>query len=102
VLLEARDRGRTARLARGEWNDLLDLARAGQTPIVLIDAGLEVHTLTSRIPSSPLMHWAVVSGAARDGSAVLLAAPRRRHHVVRREDFTRRWAASDCCQITVR
>lgn len=102
LLLEARARGRVAAVERGDWTTLRGLVLSRRPALVMLDAGREVRTLTSRIPSTPLMHWAVLSGMARDGSAILLAATGRRHHVLSRDDFLRRWAASDHCLITIR
>ena len=69
--------------------------------LVMLDVGVEVRTITMRIPSSKVMHWGALSGVAYDESKVLLAAPGERHHVVGRDDFLRRWARSDNCMIIV-
>jgi ABC-type bacteriocin/lantibiotic exporter with double-glycine peptidase domain len=101
LLLAARDRGAEARIASGDWDGLVELVDADQPVLVMINAGFEVRTITARIPSSPVMHWAVTSGVATDGSEVLLGAPDDRHHPVRREEFLRRWSPSAHCMIVV-
>jgi ABC-type bacteriocin/lantibiotic exporter with double-glycine peptidase domain len=101
LLLEIRRRGFQARLERGTAQRLEELAQRGEPALVLIDAGPELQTLTRSVPLVRGMHWAVASGVARDGSTVLLAAAGRRHHVVAREEFLRRWDASDRCMILV-
>lgn len=102
ILLEARRHGREATIARGSLNDLAEEARAGRPVLVMIDAAPEVRTLLSRIPTTKVMHWSVVSGVALDGQHVLLAAPEAHHHVVDRAEFERRWAQSDYCLIRIR
>jgi predicted double-glycine peptidase len=102
LLLEARRRGREATIARGAIDDLRKEVRAGRPALVMIDASPEVRTLFSRIPTTKVMHWAVVTGVALDGGRVLLAAPGARHHIIERADFQRRWAQSNCCLIRVR
>jgi ABC-type bacteriocin/lantibiotic exporter with double-glycine peptidase domain len=102
LLLEARRHGREATIVRGSIDDLREEVRAGRPALVMIDTAPEVRTLFSRIPTTPVMHWAVVSGVALDGTRVLLAAPGARHHVIERADFERRWTRSDCCLIQVR
>lgn len=102
LLLEARRRGRGASIARGSIDDLRAEVRADRPAMVMFDASPEVRTLFSRIPTTKVMHWAVVSGVAIDGGRVLLAAPGARHHVVDRADFQRRWARSDYCLIRIR
>jgi ABC-type bacteriocin/lantibiotic exporter with double-glycine peptidase domain len=101
LLLAARHRGFTARIARGSWENLEDSLRAGRPVVVMFDAAPAMWTSGSRIQIRKIMHWSVVSGIAEDGSAVLLAGRRERVHVVRRDDFLRRWARSDCCLIVV-
>jgi len=101
LLLAARDRGFTATIRKGTFEELTDAAAAGTPVLVMIDAAPEVRTLTAAIPTSRVMHWGVVSGVARDGSAVLIATRRGRHHVVAREMFLARWAVSANCAILV-
>ncbi len=101
LLLAARDRGFTARIARGSWEDLDDNMRQGRPVVVMFDAAPAMWSSGSRIQIRKIMHWSVVSGIAEDGSSVLLAGQRGRVHVVRRDDFLRRWARSDCCMIVV-
>ncbi len=101
LLLAARDRGFTARIARGSWEDLDASLDMGRPVVVMFDAAPAMWTSGSRIQIRRIMHWSVVSGIAEDGSSVLLAARRGRVHVVRRDDFLRRWARSDCCMIVV-
>jgi len=101
LLLEARRRGCEARVAAGTLPALADAVANERRVLVMLDVGVEVRTITMRIPSTKVMHWGVLSGIARDGSAVLLAATGGRHHVVARDDFLRRWARSDGCMITV-
>jgi hypothetical protein len=102
LLLEVRRRGFAARLERGTWERVWALVQEQRPALVMIDAGPEMQTLTRSVPLVKAMHWAVVSGAARDGSTVLLAARGARHHVVRHDEFMRRWSAADQCLIDVR
>ena len=102
LLLEARRRGWSARVRTGTLEALRTEVDAGHPPLVMIDAGLEVRTLLARIDLPPVMHWAVVTGVADDGHAVLLGATRRRHHVVDADWFDERWARSDRCLIVLR
>ena len=102
LLLEARRRGREATIASGSPDDLAEQIGAGRPVLVMIDAAPEVRTLLARIPTTPVMHWSVVSGVALDGEHVLLAAPASHHHIVDRADFLRRWARSDYCLIRLR
>ena len=102
LLLEARRRGWTARVRPGTLEALEAEVTAGHPPLEMIDAGLEVRTLLSRIALPPVMHWAVVTGVAEDGRAVLLGATRRRHHVVDAAFFDERWSRSDRCLIVLR
>ncbi len=101
LLLEARRRGFEARISRGTWEALEAEVDAGRPSLVMIDAAAEVG-LFVRQPLPPVMHWAVVSGVARDGSRIALAARTGRHHVLKRGDFLERWARSDQCMIAVR
>ena len=101
LLLEARTRGCAARIASGTWDDLASNVEAERLTLVMFDAGPEVRTLFSRIPTGEVLHWSVVSGIAADGTRLLLAARDRCHHVVERETFLGRWDASDNCMITV-
>lgn len=101
LLLEARHRGFESKVARGSWESILALIDAGQPALVMIDRGYEVRTLFARYSMPTVMHWAVLSGVALDGTEVLLAARGGRHFVVERADFQRRWAESDQCLITV-
>jgi hypothetical protein len=102
LLLEARRRGWTADVRRGSLESLAAEVEAGHPPLVMIDAGLEVRTLLSRIALPRVMHWAVITGIAEDGGAVLLGATRRRHHVVDAAWFDERWSRSDRCLIVLR
>ena len=99
LLLVARDRGCRAKIAHGSIELLARNVEAGRPILVMIDAAYEIRTLTSRLAFPRVMHWAVVSGMASDGSRVLLAAPHARHHVVDRDDFRRRWSRSANCMI---
>ncbi len=101
LLLVARDRGCTARVARGTWEALVTEVQRDRPVLVMLDSALAVPTLFGPIPTPRVMHWAVVSGVARDDSQMLLAAPRERHFVVHREDFMRRWSTSAYCMIVV-
>jgi ABC-type bacteriocin/lantibiotic exporter with double-glycine peptidase domain len=101
LLLEARARGFEATIARGDLEILAKSARQGQPVIIMIDAGYEVRWFFARHDLPKVMHWAVVSGVARDESQILLAAKDGRHHKVEREDFERRWGRSDHCQIVI-
>ena len=101
LLLEARRRGHAATIARGDWDLLAQHVLNDRPVLVMIDATPEVRTMLLRIPSTKLMHWAVVSGMALDEQRILLGATDRRHRVVQREDFLRRWARSDNCLIVV-
>lgn len=112
LLLEARRRGWTARIASGDAGLLRREIEGGRPPLVMLDAGFAVHTLTTSIALPDVMHWAVVTGIAPDdaghaGNAadepgtpdVLLGAPGLRHHVVDGELFDRRWADADRCVL---
>ena len=99
LLVDARARGLPVTIARGDWATLAAAARAGRPSIVMLDARLEARTIFGPVPIGTAMHWSVVSGVARDDDTLLLAAPQGRHHIVRRADFERRWATSDCCTI---
>jgi predicted double-glycine peptidase len=101
LLLEARARGWRATVVRGDWDRLAELVREGTPGLVMIDIGYTVRTIAGRLPTSTVMHWAIVSGMAIDGSTVLLAAPDARHHESDRADFIRRWERSDCCLVVV-
>lgn len=101
LLLEARRRGFEAKVSRGTLDDLSSFARRDQPVLVMLDAGFEVRWFFSRFEMPKVMHWAVVSGLARDESEVLLAAREGRHHKVERDDFQRRWARSDQCLIEI-
>ena len=101
LLLVARDRGWGAKIAHGSIELLARDVEAGRPILVMIDAAYEIRTLTSRLAFPRVMHWAVVSGMASDGSRVLLAAPHARHHVVGRDEFLRRWSRSANCMITL-
>lgn len=101
LLLVARGRGCVAKIAHGSIELLARDVEAGRPILVMIDAAYEIRTLTSRLAFPRVMHWAVVSGVAGDGSRVLLAAPHARHHVVGRDDFLRRWSRSANCMITL-
>jgi predicted double-glycine peptidase len=101
LLLAARERGYQAKIARGSWEALAEQTSGGRPVLVMIDAALEVRTLLMPISAPRVMHWAVVSGVARDGSRILLAARRARHHVVGRDDFLRRWSKSANCMLIV-
>jgi len=103
LLLAARHRGCTAVIARGTIEALKASIESGQPILVMLDAGLEVRSmiLGIRYPTPKVMHWAVVSGVAIDDSQVLLAAENRRHYIASTEDFTRRWAKSDFCMISI-
>jgi predicted double-glycine peptidase len=101
LLLEARSRGVQARIARGTWESLREEVDLGRPALVMIDAAYEL-LFAGRLPLPRVMHWAVVSGMATDGSKILLAARPGRHHVLSRRQFLRRWARSDNCLITVR
>jgi predicted double-glycine peptidase len=101
ILLAARKRGFDARVARGTWETLAARIDDGSPALVMLDVGIEIPTMTSRIPTRRAMHWAVVGGVAVDDTRVLLAAPQERHHVVERRDFMRRWERSDFCMIVV-
>jgi predicted double-glycine peptidase len=102
LLVEARQRGCEATIARGDLLTLSQHVDAGVPVIVLFDSAYEVHWLFTRYDMPKVMHWAVVSGVHRDGEFVLLAARDGRHHKVRRAEFERRWAKSDYCMIAVR
>lgn len=101
LLLEARRRGYDARVLAGTLAELADAVANERRVLLMLDVGVEVRTITMRIPSSKVMHWGVLSGIAYDGSNVLLAATEHRHHVVAREDLLKRWARSDHCMIIV-
>jgi len=101
LLLEARSRGFHASVERGTWEALIASAEADEAPVVMLDVAAEARTLFSRIPTGQVMHWAVVSGCAHDGSEVLLGAADARHHVVAREEFMKRWEKSDRCTIII-
>jgi ABC-type bacteriocin/lantibiotic exporter with double-glycine peptidase domain len=101
LLLEARRRGFEASVCRGTLETLAENVRAHRPMLVMLDAGLEVRTLLTRYPTPAVMHWAVVSGVARDGSKILLADERARHHVAAWKDFERRWLASDACMLVI-
>ncbi|MCZ6837292.1 MAG: hypothetical protein O7G85_16070 [Planctomycetota bacterium] len=101
VLLEARGRGFQAKIFKGDFESLARLSQHEQPVLVMLDAGYEVRWFLSRYDMPKLMHWAVVSGVARDGQSVLLAAKDGRHHKVERMDFERRWARSDHCLIEI-
>ncbi|MHC5114238.1 MAG: hypothetical protein ACYTGP_07405 [Planctomycetota bacterium] len=101
LLLEARRRGATARIARGAWDDLVAGTARGEAMLVMFDAAVEIRTFTSTIPASPALHWSMVGGVAHDGSRVLLATTKRRYHVVGREEFLRRWEPTAYCLISL-
>jgi hypothetical protein len=101
LLLEARRRGFEATIARGSLDVLVQHIDAGRPVLIMLDSGLEVRTLFTRYPTPKVMHWAVVSGMAKDRSKVLFAAENHRHHIASRKDFERRWSASDRCMILV-
>jgi len=101
ILVAARRHGATATLERGTWERLAETVEAGRPALVMLDAGMEVGTLFVRIPTGKLMHWAVVTGMAHDGSRVLLAAPGTRHRVMPKERFMPRWEESAYCLILV-
>jgi ABC-type bacteriocin/lantibiotic exporter with double-glycine peptidase domain len=101
LLLEARRRGFDARVQSGSWEMLLQCVRRRQPALVMLDAAPELRTLVGRIPSTSVMHWAIVSGVSRDEEQLLLAAPGGRHHVIEREALLERWAKSDQCLIVV-
>ncbi|MHC4947469.1 MAG: cysteine peptidase family C39 domain-containing protein [Planctomycetota bacterium] len=100
LLLDARARGCVATIARGTWEQLDESVADGRATLVMFDAAPALE-LPAGSPFPRLMHWGVVSGVARDGSAVLVGAPGGRHRVIRREDFLRRWARSDYCLIVL-
>lgn len=103
VLLGARAVGLDARIERGDWERLLDLAEEAQTvALLLFDVTVEGQTLFGPVRARESFHWSVLSGAAADGSAILLATTKGRHHLVERSLFERRWAAADNCLITLR
>lgn len=102
LLLEARRRGFDARVAAGSIDDLSAAVARGEPPLVMLDAGLEVRTLTATLPLPAVMHWAVVTGVRRDGDRISVGAPNGRHHVVDAAWFDVRWRASDRCVIHVR
>jgi len=101
LLLEARSRGLTARIERGEWAAVRDAIERDRPVLVMLDVGYEVRTLVSRLPTGKIMHWAVASGVSEDDSRILLATTGARHHVVPRDEFLNRWDASDHCMIVV-
>lgn len=101
LLLAARDRGAQARIERGSWAICAENVRQRKPTLVMLDMAPVVETIAMRIPTSPVMHWSVVSGIADDDGRILLGAPRGRHHVVDRDEFMRRWAASEYCLIEV-
>lgn len=104
LLLEARRRGFDATIERGTLERLTSLINGGQPAVVMIDAGPKVRGLFATLVDLPpkLMHWALVSGMARDQSQVLLAAVDHRHYIASQNDFLKRWAESDNCLIVVR
>lgn len=101
LLLEARSRGATTSIDAGTWDDLREAIAAERPVLIMIDAALEIRTLTRSYDTVPLMHWAIVSGIAVDDDQALLAAPEHRHHVVSRELLEARWARSDHCLIRI-
>ncbi len=101
LLLEARRRGFDATISRGSIESLKHHVINGEPALVMLDAGLEVRSLLFRYPTPKVMHWAVVSGLARDDSQVLIAMEKRRHAIASNDDFIRRWAKSDYCMILV-
>ncbi|MFK7960215.1 MAG: hypothetical protein AB8G96_06785 [Phycisphaerales bacterium] len=101
LLLEARRRGATARIAAGTWDELREAVSRGEPPLVMLDAGLEVRTLSATVPLPAVMHWAVVTGMRDDGERVAIGAPNGRHHTVKRSWFESRWDASDRCVIHI-
>lgn len=104
LLLEARQRGFDATIERGTLDRLTALINDGQPVLVMIDAGPKVRGLIAMLLGLPpkLMHWALVTGMARDDSQVLLAAVDHRHYIASQKDFLKRWAESDNCLIIVR
>lgn len=101
LLLAARDRDFTAKVSRGSW-EMLEQDVANDRPVlVMFDAAPEVYTITSRIPTTRVMHWGVVSGIALDGSQIAVASERARHHVIEREEFLKRWELSSNCRIAI-
>jgi hypothetical protein len=102
LLLAARARGWSAEIRPGTAALLSAEVAAGHPPLVMLDVGLEVRTLFARFDLPRVMHWAVVTGVAEDGRAVLLGATRSRHHVVDAAWFDRRWAAADRCTLVLR
>lgn len=101
LLLEARRRGRSARIVRGSWELLAEQVMRDRPALVMLDVGFEVRTLVARYPTGKIMHWAVVSGRAIDDSGIVLAGVDSRHHVLDREEFLKRWSASDYCTILI-
>ena len=103
LLLAARHRGCEAVIARGTIEALKASIASGRPILVMMDAGLEARSIIFgfRWPTPHVMHWAIVSGVARDDSQVLLAAAKRRHYIASTEDFTRRWEQSDFCMISI-
>jgi len=102
LLVEARQRGCEATIARGDLLALSQHVDADVPVIVLFDSAYEVRWFFARYDMPKVMHWAVVSGVQRNGEFVLLAARDGRHHRVVRAEFERRWAKSDCCMIVIR
>mgnify|MGYP001815165342 CR=1 FL=1 len=101
LLLAARAAGCDAELRAGTWEDLERVVAAQGTGIVMIDAAPEVRTLFSAFQTSPVMHWALVAGLARDGSEVLIGLPEDRVAIMDRAWFLDRWSRSDHCLIVV-
>ena len=103
LLLAARQRGCGAVIARGTIDALKASIESGRPVLVMMDAGLEARSILFgyRWPTPHIMHWAIVSGVARDDSQVLLAAVNCRHYIASTDDFTRRWEQSDFCMISI-
>ncbi len=101
LILEARRRGCTATVYRGDRWRLRNAIHRGDPVIAMIDAGPVVQTPTDTLTTTRVMHWVVVSGIRTDASVVLLAAVDGRHYALPREVLLQRWHASDNCMIIV-
>ncbi|MFG0328655.1 MAG: hypothetical protein ACF8PN_02045 [Phycisphaerales bacterium] len=101
LILEARRRGLSATLLRGDLARLRQAVRDEESAIVMIDVAPQPRTILGRVDPANLMHWALVLGVARDESAIALVATEYRAHLVDRKEFERRWDASDRCLIII-
>ncbi|MEM7227217.1 MAG: hypothetical protein AAF432_00235 [Planctomycetota bacterium] len=101
LLLGARSRGFKASIMSGSWEALDASVQSSKPLLVMFDVSPQVQTLTSRVPTTTVMHWGVVNGLRQDGTAVSVAGEDQRHHVIDRDEFMARWGTSDRCAILV-